>query len=155
MYKEQDKFVRVRRGSPLLPQLIRGFLDAGPQKQGSSLSFVFDGSRLNQKVTADELDIEDGDVIDAFDFDYSSSSLSIVTSRLTLTVINNETNKDVRFALNWSARLNRLMDRYCKFEGLQLDNVAFFHEGRRLTGSKTVAEERLDDGDEIYAYIIG
>ncbi|KAL6585732.1 Small ubiquitin-related modifier 1 [Orobanche minor] len=65
MHKEKDTFVRVSRSTAILPQLMRRFLNSGPQEQGS-LCFVYSGLKLAQNHIAAELNMKDGDVIDGF-----------------------------------------------------------------------------------------
>lgn len=76
--------------------------------------------------------------------------MSIIKSRIALKVINDETSKHLMFQLKRSTHLSVLMNKYRKMEGLD-ENAAFFHGERRLMGSKTVEEEKLEDGDEIVA----
>ncbi|XP_021757583.1 uncharacterized protein LOC110722621 [Chenopodium quinoa] len=145
--KERDTFIRVRRAAPLLPQLMRGFSD-----DVGSLSFVYDWCRLTEEDTADNHELEDGEIIDAFDFDESSSSLSIVEpSCISLRVVN-PNYRDYAFKMRQTCILSKLFNKYRKLISVQ-NEAAFMFKERRLMGSKTVEEERLKDGDEIEAII--
>lgn len=75
MHKERSIFHRVRRRAPLLPQLLQYFSDVAHQDH-SSISFVYNGLRISQNHTADNLNMEDGDVIDGFNFDTMSKLIN-------------------------------------------------------------------------------
>lgn len=56
-------FFKIKRATPL-----RRLMDAFAKRQGKSLEslrFIADGTRINPDSTPDELDLEDGDVIEA------------------------------------------------------------------------------------------
>ncbi|XP_021754277.1 uncharacterized protein LOC110719610 [Chenopodium quinoa] len=145
--KERDTFIRVRRAAPLLPQLMCSFSD-----DVGSLCFVYDWCRLTEKDTADNHELEDGDIIDAFDFDESSSSLSIVEPSFISLKVVNPNHRDYVFNIRQTSLLSKVFDRYCKILSVQ-NEAAFMFKGRRLMGSKTVEEERLKGGDEIEVII--
>lgn len=67
MYKKRGIFHRVRRHALLLPQLVQYFSEVAHQDH-SSVSFVYNGLRISQNHTAVKLSMEDGDVIDGFNF---------------------------------------------------------------------------------------
>ncbi|KAL2901234.1 Small ubiquitin-related modifier 1, partial [Bienertia sinuspersici] len=148
--RNKDVFLRVRRAAPLLPQLLRSLFDDGTQSK-QSLCFVYDAWRLNQQHTVDEFELEDGDIfiIDAFNFEQNSSSLSIIEPSLNLKVVSESGDGPVQFTLKRSCRLEYLMKKYCQIESLEIDGAIFVHGRRNLMGSMTVAEDKLEDGDEI------
>ena len=71
MHKEKDIFYRVRRCAPLLPQFLQ-CLPSVALQEDRFLSFAYEGLKLHQFHTADQLDMRDGDVVDGFDFNKMS-----------------------------------------------------------------------------------
>ncbi|KAL6585726.1 hypothetical protein OROMI_002370 [Orobanche minor] len=150
MHKEKDYFVRVRRFTAILPQLMRHFPNTGPQEQGS-LCFVYSGLELAQNHIANELNMKDGDIIDGFNF-YMSSSLSMVRPHITLKVRCISGN-DTLFTVTHSTRLGQLMDRLVPpGSNLSRSDIRFIFDGRALKETQTVEEVQLKDGDEIYSH---
>ncbi|KNA25814.1 hypothetical protein SOVF_003160 [Spinacia oleracea] len=148
MHKETDMFRSVRRSTAILPQLMRCFPSSGPQKQGS-LSFVYGGLKLDENHTAKELNMEDGDVSDGFNFNTMSSSLSIIRPHITLKVKCVSGNLTL-FRVTQNTRLGQMMDRLVPPNPLSGDkNIRFLFHGRQLEATKTVEEVQLQDGDQI------
>ncbi|KAL6519207.1 hypothetical protein OROGR_018527 [Orobanche gracilis] len=148
MHKEKDSFVRVRRFTAILPELMRRLSNTGPHEQ-DSLCFVYNGLKLAQNDTADELSMKDGDVIDGFNFYMMSSSLSMVRPRITLKVRCISGN-DTLFTVTPSTRLGQLMDRLVPpGSNLSRSGIRFIFNGRALKETQTVEEVQLEDGDEI------
>ncbi|XP_021768256.1 uncharacterized protein LOC110732603 [Chenopodium quinoa] len=67
MHKEKDTILRLKRSTAILPQLMQCFPNSGSQEQGS-LCFVYRELKLTPNHTANELKMEDGDIIDCFNF---------------------------------------------------------------------------------------
>ncbi|XP_021768257.1 uncharacterized protein LOC110732604 [Chenopodium quinoa] len=162
MHKQKDTFVRVIRATPLLPQLTLGLSNAGIVVEGGPMCFVREGTRLTREHTAKELDIVNGDVVDAFIFDKHSCSLSIIeaskhsqeSEQLYLEVsVASKYHEPIYFRLKRNTRLKKLMDVYChRFK--MLKGALFFYHGRALDGSKSPDEEKLVDKAIIYAFPI-
>ncbi|PWA89547.1 Small ubiquitin-related modifier, SUMO [Artemisia annua] len=62
---ELDPYFRVRRDEPLKQLMIRWCARSGVGDYKTIRFLDPEGTRINEKKTADELGIEDGDVIDA------------------------------------------------------------------------------------------
>uniref|UniRef100_A0A803LTV5 Ubiquitin-like domain-containing protein n=1 Tax=Chenopodium quinoa TaxID=63459 RepID=A0A803LTV5_CHEQI len=159
MHKKKDTLIRVIRATPLLPQLALGLSNAGLVVEGGSMCFVHEGTRLTQEHTAKELDIVNGDVIDAFIFDKYSCSLSIIeaskhsqeSDKLYLEVsVASKYHETIYFRIKRNTRLKKLMDAYCQ-RCEMLKGALFFYHGRILDGSKSPDEENLVDKSIIYA----
>ncbi|CAO2819665.1 unnamed protein product [Amaranthus hypochondriacus] len=152
MHKERDIFYRVRRCAPLLPQLLQCLPSVAPQED-RSISFAYEGLKLHQFHTADQLHMRDGDVVDGFDFNKMRPSLSTNTPRLNLKVVNQSTGFNSDFTVSQNTLLCRLMDKFCQAEDIK--GLKFFGPtGRTLSAHKTVHEEQLKHGDTISAVLL-
>uniref|UniRef100_A0A803LTV4 Ubiquitin-like domain-containing protein n=1 Tax=Chenopodium quinoa TaxID=63459 RepID=A0A803LTV4_CHEQI len=148
VHKERDAFLRVKRNATILPQLTRYFSSGGSQEQGS-LCFVYNGLILDGNHIAKELSMEDGDIIDAFNFDTMSSSLSMIHPHLTLRVECVSGNVTM-FRVTPKTRVVEIMNRLVPSKPeLGREPMIFICGGRRLSPSKTVEENKLVDGDTI------
>ncbi|XP_021768258.1 uncharacterized protein LOC110732605 isoform X1 [Chenopodium quinoa] len=148
MHKERDMFVRVRRYTAILPQLIPCFPNIGPREQGY-LHFVYGGLQLDGNHVADALNMEDGDIIDGFNFITMSSSLSTIGSSLTL-IVKCVSGNETRFTVTQSTRLGQMMDRLRPYDSNSgRRDIHFVFGGRRLEDTETVKEAHLKDGDVI------
>ncbi|KAH9606102.1 hypothetical protein KSS87_017742 [Heliosperma pusillum] len=78
-HKRKDTFVRVTPNEPLLRQIKRNFSDGGYGKHGTT-SFFYKGQKLQDTHTTSSLRTEDGDIIDAFNFENNRSSLSFTSA---------------------------------------------------------------------------
>ncbi|XP_074270281.1 uncharacterized protein LOC141593876 [Silene latifolia] len=77
-HKRRDTFVRVARDVSLLRSIKRNFSDSENGKHDSTC-FFYKGLKLTDIDTVNMLRIEDGDIIDAFNFNDNRSSLSFVS----------------------------------------------------------------------------
>ncbi|KNA24309.1 hypothetical protein SOVF_016690 [Spinacia oleracea] len=147
MHKETNMFLNVRRSTAILPQLRQEYF---PQEQQGPLSFVYAGLKLTENHTAKELNMENGDVIDGFNFNTMSSSLGII---LTLKV-KCRSGYETMFRVTKSTRLDQIMDRLVPLHPMstQVKDIRFEFNfrGKRLEETtKTVEEVQLKDGDVI------
>jgi len=62
--RESDVFIRIRRDAPL-QTLILGYCERLNLKH-EQLGFIYDGKRIHPTLTADDLEMEDEDCIEAF-----------------------------------------------------------------------------------------
>ncbi|CAO2838044.1 unnamed protein product [Amaranthus hypochondriacus] len=147
MHKERGIFHRVRRCAALLPQLVQYFPDVALQ-DCSYISFVYNGLRISQNHTADNLNMEDGDVIDGFNFGTMSSSLSITNPRFNLTIIN-LLGKKRHFSVSPGTYFGTLMDKYSQLTGIPIDQLWFIRHGKQLSVEETVEDVHLKDGDTV------
>ncbi|KAK9716166.1 hypothetical protein RND81_06G215600 [Saponaria officinalis] len=136
---------------PLLPQIKRQFSDVKAGKH-VSISFFYDGLLLeeyNEGHCAAALNMEDGDIIDAFDFRESSPSVKIITPinrQLTLKLIDSYNGRVYPIKTTGKTTLEQVTREHAKYFGLKPERISLFYCGRRLYGDFTVEEEHLFDG---------
>ncbi|XP_021768259.1 uncharacterized protein LOC110732605 isoform X2 [Chenopodium quinoa] len=147
MHKERDMFVRVRRYTAILPQLIPCFPNIGPREQGY-LHFVYGGLQLDGNHVADALNMEDGDIIDGFNFITMNSSLSVIGPHIILRVKCVSGNETL-FRVSQNTRIGKMMDILTPPDAEAGRRIRFMFAGRPLSPAKTVEEEQLVDGDII------
>ncbi|KAK9716153.1 hypothetical protein RND81_06G214300 [Saponaria officinalis] len=154
MHKRRDTFVRVTCTDPLLQQLRRHF---SYEKAGKLVSpyFVYNGFPLRDNLSVDRLSMDDGDIVDAFDFVDNSSSLGIFTAmtRRRMLHVNHQNRKSYNFNADKSTPLTTVAQKYAESIGIKPDRVQLFLFGRRLSLDKTVEEEQLYDNCQIDAFV--
>ncbi|KAI3708596.1 hypothetical protein L2E82_37875 [Cichorium intybus] len=60
---------------------------------------------------------------------------------------------EVFFRIKRSTQLKKLMNAYCDRQSVELNQIAFLFDGRRLRAEQTPDELEMDDGDEIDAML--
>ncbi|KAK9716154.1 hypothetical protein RND81_06G214400 [Saponaria officinalis] len=154
MHQRRDTLVRVTCTGPLHQQLKLYF---SRDKAGERVPtcFFYRSTRLKEDDSAAGLRLDDGDIIDAFDFGESSSSVKIITKinrHLTLKVIS-QAGKVFHIKAKGNTPLMKVARKYAESFGLKLENIRLFYCGRQLSHQKTVAEEHLFDGCQIHGLV--
>ncbi|MCI11975.1 small ubiquitin-related modifier 2-like, partial [Trifolium medium] len=110
----------------------------------NSIDFLFNEHRLQAEKSQDELQMEDGDEIDAIVYDQSR--------RINLKV-KGQVGFEAFFRINRSTRLKNLMDVYCRRYCFDFDGVAFLFDGRLIKADQTPDELGMENEDEILAVL--
>ena len=116
-------------------------------RQGVSLSdvrFMFDSAIIGQNQTPEELEMEDGDVIDVF----VNSSHATSDEGLNVKVVTQDGN-EVFFKMKLSTPMQKLMTAFCNRQGVSLASVRFLFDGARINEDQTPKELEMEDGDVI------
>ncbi|KAJ6956202.1 hypothetical protein NC652_007333 [Populus alba x Populus x berolinensis] len=156
-----EVFFRIKR-STQLKKLMNAYCDR-QSVEINSIAFLFDGRRLRGEQTPDELDMEDGDEIDAM---LHQTGGAVKTSQpqeedkkpndqsahINLKVKGQDGN-EVFFRIKRSTQLKKLMNAYCDRQSVEFNSIAFLFDGRRLRGEQTPDELEMEDGDEIDAML--
>lgn len=79
----------------------------------------------------------------------NETSSEIKTETLIHIKVINSEGSELIFKMKETATLNKLMDAYCKRQGLQQNSVRFSFDGERISGKETVKELGLIDQDVI------
>lgn len=94
-------FFKIKRATPL-----KRLMEAFAKRQGKSIEsirFLYEGQRVNADSTPDEMDLEDGDVIEAHQeqvSDWSILLLSFTNYFIRLVVVNVCINVNLRLAID-------------------------------------------------------
>ena len=94
-------FFKIKRATPL-----KRLMEAFAKRQGKSIEsirFLYEGQRVNADSTPDEMDLEDGDVIEAHQEQVSYSNillLSFTNYCIRLVVVNVCINVNLRLAID-------------------------------------------------------
>ncbi|KAL2472932.1 Small ubiquitin-related modifier 1 [Forsythia ovata] len=167
-----EVFFRIKRISQL-KKLMETYCDR-QSVDINAIAFLFDGRRLRPEQTPDELEMEDGDEIDAMlhqtggakakadrqnqrvrmssagqDEDKKPGDSS---SHINVKVKGQDGN-EVFFRIKKSSQLKKLMTTYCDRQSVDLNAIAFLFDGRRLRAEQTPDELEMEDGDEIDAML--
>ncbi|EOY19854.1 Uncharacterized protein TCM_045231 [Theobroma cacao] len=126
-----------------------------------SLRFLYDGSRIHSKETADDLQMKDEDIIT-----WAKRSLRVATPSTVISLprMYNEkpivlgmwdSSKDDHQLFYWIGRhtpLHNLMLDYCDRNGAFYDNVRFNYFGKSIKPNETTDDLEIEDGDCIDVY---
>ncbi|XP_045790213.1 NFATC2-interacting protein-like isoform X2 [Trifolium pratense] len=110
----------------------------------NSIDFLFNEHRIQEEQSPDELQMEDGDEIDAIVYDQSRRINLKVTSQVGF---------EAFFRINRSTRLKNLMDVYRRRYCFDFNGVAFLFNGRLIEADQTPDELGMQNGDEMLAVL--
>ena len=82
-----------------------------------------------------------------------ANQLCAQRKHLTFRSVSVQGSAGVQFKIRSTKRMGELFKVYCDKQGLNPESVAFFFDGERLNNDETVAEAKLDDGDQIDAFV--
>jgi|Transcript_73082 small ubiquitin-related modifier len=74
------------------------------------------------------------------------------TQQISIKVVNAE-GAEVYFKIKRSTPLRKLMDAYCKKQGINRTSVRFHFDGRRIEDEKTAEDYEMEDDDVIDAMV--
>ncbi|XP_019162380.1 PREDICTED: uncharacterized protein LOC109158921 [Ipomoea nil] len=166
--RREELIFRMKR-STRLKRLMKSYCDRKSMDLNST-AFLFHGRRLRWEQTPDELEMEDGDEIDAmlhqtvhkqFRREMSAGAeedkMSVCSNQATHINLKVKGQKRRReeliFRMRRSTRLKKLMKSYCDHKSVDLNSTAFLFHGRRLRWEQTPDELEMEDGDEIDAML--
>ncbi|GAU26193.1 hypothetical protein TSUD_354150 [Trifolium subterraneum] len=112
----------------------------------NSIDFLFNEHHIQAEQSPDELQMEDGDEIDAIVYD------QIRSRRISLKVTG-QVGFEAFFRINRSTQLKNLMDVYCRRYCFDFDGVAFLFNGRLIEAEQTPNELGMENGDEMLAVL--
>ncbi|GJW80188.1 ubiquitin-like protein SMT3 [Tanacetum coccineum] len=152
-----EVFFRIKR-STQLKKLMNAYCDR-QSVEINSIAFLFDGRRLRAEQTPDELEMEEGDEIDAMlhqtggggGEENKKPDTCDEGARIILKVKLLQDGSEVFFRIRRSTQLKKLMIAYCDRKAVELNLIVFLFDGRFLRGEDTAHELKMKEGDEIYA----
>ena len=85
----------------------------------------------------------------------SSSGTSSGTSSESIQVRTiDENGNAILFALKPTTPLQHLMQAYCNRQGMDMKNLRFMYDGKRIEGAQTPADLDMEDGDTIDVEVV-
>ncbi|KAL9246956.1 hypothetical protein vseg_020434 [Gypsophila vaccaria] len=147
MHKRRDTLVRVGCTEPLAWQIKRHLYRENAEKYIWTC-FFYNGQKLTEDDCVAGLNMKDGDIIDAFDFDESSSSVKIITpiTRHMTLKVKYQHGRVVFFKIMGSTLLTKLVHRCADIISIEPEKLRLIYSGQYLRLDKTVEEENLFDG---------
>ncbi|PWA91692.1 hypothetical protein CTI12_AA088830 [Artemisia annua] len=150
-----EVFFRIKRNTQL-KKLMNAYCDR-QSVELNSIAFLFDGRRLRGEQTPDELEMEEGDEIDAMLHQTGGGGGDMPNTgdqgaHIHLKV-KGQGGNEVFFRIKRSTQLKKLMNAYCDRQSVKLYSIVFLYEGRRLLGEQTPHELEMEEGDEIDAML--
>ncbi|CAJ2664809.1 ubiquitin-like protein pmt3/smt3 [Trifolium pratense] len=106
-----------------------------------SIAFLFNARRIWPDQTPYELDIEDGDEIDAALYEHWSACINID--------VKGQDGYEASYSFRRNCPLKKLMDEYCNQYDLDVSRVGFLFDGRLVQAEQTPHELGIEDGDEM------
>ncbi|KEH18064.1 NFATC2-interacting protein [Medicago truncatula] len=110
----------------------------------NSIGFMFNEHHVQAEQSPNEMQMVDGDEIDAIFYDQSR--------RINLKV-KGQVGFEASFGINRSTRLKKLMDVYCCRYCFDFDGVAFLFNGCLVESEQTPDELGMENGDEMLAML--
>ncbi|CAJ2664810.1 unnamed protein product [Trifolium pratense] len=110
-----------------------------------SIVFFFKGVRIWPDQTPYELDIDDGDEIDAALYEHWRACINID--------VKGQVGYEASYSFQRNRPLKKLMDEYCNQYNLDVSQVCFLFDGRLVQAEQTPHELGIEDGDEILAML--
>ncbi|WJX91766.1 hypothetical protein P8452_73493 [Trifolium repens] len=110
----------------------------------NSIDFLFNEHPVRAEQSPDELQMEDGDEIDAILYDKSRRINLKVTGQVGF---------EAFFRICRSTRLKELMDMYCRRYCFDFEQVAFLFNGRLVESDQAPDEVGMENGDEMLAVL--
>ncbi|XP_058746872.1 small ubiquitin-related modifier 2-like [Vicia villosa] len=110
----------------------------------NSTAFMFNEHRIQEELSPDEMQMEDGDEIDAIFCDQSGYIVLKVKGQVGFETL---------FKMKRSRPLEKLMDAYCCRYCFDFHEIAFLFNGRLVEWDQTPYELGMKDGDEMLAML--
>ena len=146
-----------------------------PQSR-DDVRFMFDGVQIEEAQTPAQIGMEDGDVrssVEPLTLYLSSSQIVCPRVRQIIHVMYKKRAKkrksssghiDVRtidengnailFGLKPTTPLGKLMQAYCNRQGMDVKNLRFMYDGKRIEEAQTPADIDVEDGDFIVVEVV-
>ena len=61
---------------------------------------------------------------------------------------------EIYFSLKPTTPLQKLMQVYCNRQGMDMKNLRFMYDGKRIEGAQTPADLDMEDGDTIDVQVV-
>ena len=65
-----------------------------------------------------------------------------------------ENGSEISFSLKPTTPLGNLMQAYCNRQGMDMKNLRFMYDGKRIEGAQTPADIDMEDGDTIDVQVV-
>mmetsp|Transcript_24486 Transcript_24486/g.36762 ORF Transcript_24486/g.36762 Transcript_24486/m.36762 type:complete len:131 (-) Transcript_24486:544-936(-) len=121
----------------------------------SLVKFQFDGMELNPSQSPLDLDMEDGDILDAIILEAVDEKTVPIPEQKKITLIirqKSEGEKKYKVAIN--TRLGTALDVYCNAIGAGRETVKFQFDGMDLDPSQSPLDLDMEDGDIVDALLV-
>mmetsp|Transcript_49432 Transcript_49432/g.84994 ORF Transcript_49432/g.84994 Transcript_49432/m.84994 type:complete len:131 (+) Transcript_49432:901-1293(+) len=121
----------------------------------SLVKFQFDGMELNPSQSPLDLDMEDGDILDAIIQEAVDEKTVPIPEQKKITLIirqKSEGEKKYKVAIN--TRLGTALDVYCNAIGAGRETVKFQFDGMDLDPSQSPLDLDMEDGDIVDALLV-
>jgi hypothetical protein len=125
-----------------------------------SIRFMFNGTRVQNHDTPESLEMEDGEEIQAMVEQQGGVGTPAAnepkgdqdgSTYLTVKVVDQSQNQ-MFFKIKDNKPLKKMMDAYCKAQGITRDSVRFVVEGERLVDGDTPLSREMEDQDTIEVF---
>ncbi|KAK2629766.1 hypothetical protein QTJ16_000586 [Diplocarpon rosae] len=157
---EAEKFFKIKQKTKL-GKVFDAYCDRNAL-QRTAVRFLLDGQRIQDTDTPDNLQMEDGDMVDAVLEQIGGADIEETKPGAEVPVhinikVKDQAGREVLFKIKKSTLLKKVMSAFCERQEVDPKAVRFLYDGTRLQDNDTPEGLEMEDEDciEVFAEQLG